>query len=383
MPASAAYRILTVNPGSTSLKVALYENDTCLRQAELACDIDPGGTPACRCIQEEKITQLVLKILDEWDERSVDAVAARGGFLPRPLKKLAGGAYWVAEKRDGVIVVDETIVSSARRPEREHPGNFGVPVAAALARKLNAPAVVVVPIVVDEFVPEAELSGYKPITRRSSAHVLSVHAAARKAARECGRPLTDMNLVVAHLGGGITVAAVRGGKIIDSNIALLGDGPFTPRRAGGLPGGELIDLCYSGRFTRNELIEELTTRGGLISYLGTGNMETIERRITGGDQNARLAVDAMVYRIAKEIGGAFTAAGCDVEAIVLTGGLTHSKRICDDVRRRVVRLAPVIVYRGSLEMAALAAGAVDALSGSRQPLRYQPPEERETEEEPV
>jgi butyrate kinase len=239
-----------------------------------------------------------------------------------------------------------------------------------LAQKLGVPALVVDPVVVDEFSPEAEVSGYEPVVRRSTAHALSIRAAARKTAQDVARPLEDINLVVAHLGGGITVAAVRGGKIVDNNIALLGGGPFTPQRAGDLPLGELIDLCYSGRFTRDELIAELTKKGGLQSYLGTHRMEEIEQRIAAGDKHAELVVKAMVYQIAKEIGKAFVAAGCDVEAIVMTGGLTQSKWVRDGLRRRVIRLAPVIVYAGSLEMAALAAGAVDMLSGRHMPAQY-------------
>jgi butyrate kinase len=317
------------------------------------------------------LTQGVSKLLEKWKEEKIDAVAARGGFLSRPPEKLSGGSYLVAEKRDGGIIVDEAIVSAVRdHPEREHASNYGAPVAAMLAQKLGVPALVVDPVVVDEFSPEAELSGYEPIVRRSTSHALSVRAASRRTALDIGRPLEDINLVVAHLGGGITVAAVRKGKIVDNNIALLGGGPFTPQRAGDLPAGELIDLCYSGRFTRDELIAELTKKGGLQSYLGTHRMEEIEQRIAAGDKRAGLAVDAMVYQIAKEIGKAFVAAGCDVEAIVLTGGLTHSKLVRDALRRRVIRLAPVIVYAGSLEMAALAAGAIDMLSGRRMPARY-------------
>ena len=370
-PVSKAYRVLAVNPGSTSMKVALYEGDRCLQQDEVACEIVLGGPAAQRNIQAEQLTQQAINLLDKWKEEKIDAVAARGGFLPRPAEKLAGGSYLVAEKCDGKIIVDDAIVSAVRdHPEREHASNYGAPIAAALAQKLGVPALIVDPVVVDEFSPEAELSGYEPIVRRSTSHALSIRAAARKTAQDIGRPFEDINLVVAHLGGGITVAAVRGGKIVDNNIALLGGGPFTPQRAGELPTGELIDLCYSGRFTRDELIAELTKKGGLQSYLGTHRMEEIEQQIATGDKRASLAVDAMCYQIAKEIGKAFVAAGCDVEAIVLTGGLTYSKLVRDNLRRRVIRLAPVIVYAGSLEMAALAAGAINMLSGRHTPTRY-------------
>jgi butyrate kinase len=241
---------------------------------------------------------------------------------------------------------------------------------------------VVDPVVVDEFTPEAEVSGYAPIARRSTSHALSVRAAARKAAQAVGRPVEDMNLIVAHLGGGITVAAVVGGKMVDNNIALLGGGPFTPQRAGQLPAGELIDLCYSGQFTREELIEELTRRGGLQSYLGEHRMEAIEQRIADGDEQARRVVDAMVYQIAKEIGAAYVAAGCDVEAVVLTGGLVRSEYVRTALRRRLGRLAPVMVFEESLEMAALARGAVDVLTGRREARRYEAPPASDTGDSP-
>lgn len=373
-PALEIHRVVVVNPGSTSMKVALFENQRCLQETEIVHEIALGGTPAERISQIEELTSLVCEMLDQWGREKVDAVAARGGFLPRSAEKLSGGAYFVAERREGQIVVDEAIVSALRDfPEKEHASNFGAPLAAQLAQKLGVPALIVDPPVVDEFAPEAEVSGYEAIVRRSISHALSVRAAARRASLEIGRPLEEMNLVVAHLGGGITVAAVRGGKMIDNNIALLGGGPFTPQRAGDLPLGDLIELCYSGRFSQDELMQELTKRGGMRSYLGTDRMEEIEQRIADGDLRARLVANAMLYQIAKEIGKAFVAAGCDVEAIVLTGGLTRSEWVRAALRRLVIRLAPVIIYEGSLEMAALATGAIEVLSGRRQALHYQPP----------
>ena len=370
------FRVLAVNPGSTSLKVALFENDRCIQQDEISWEVAMTCSPSEREGHIELVTQLILGILGQWGGGRVDAIASRGGFLPRPEGKLSGGVYLVAKKHDGKIVIDEGIVSAVRdRPERRHPANYGAPIAAGLALKLDTPAVIVDPVIVDEFSPEAEISGYKPIVRRNTSHALSVRAAARRAAKDIGRRLEDMNLVVAHLGGGITVAAVRRGKIIDSNISLLGGGPFTPQRAGELPVGELIDLCYSGTLTREELIDELTFHGGLRSYLGTDRMEKIEQLIAVGDKQALLIADAMTYQISKEVGKAFVAAGCDVEAIVLTGGLTRSKWIRDGVKRRIIRMAPVHVYEGSLEMAALAEGAIDVLSGRQQPILYKAPEE--------
>ncbi|HUW61958.1 MAG TPA: butyrate kinase [Candidatus Bathyarchaeia archaeon] len=368
-------RVFVINPGSTSVKIALYEDDRCAEETEIPRVAASANTPAERRRQVEDLTRLVRDVFDQWGQDHVDAVAARGGLLPRPDGKLPGGVYVVAERRAGKIIVEEEIVAAMLDyPEKDHASNLAIPIAAALARQLEVPAFAVDPVAVDEFSPEAEISGYAPLTRRSTAHALSVRAAARRAAEQIGRPMEDMKLVVAHLGGGITVAAVDRGKIVDNNIALLGGGPFTPQRAGQLPLEGLIDLCYSGRFTRDELVEELTKRGGLESYLGEHRMEIIEKRIADGDERARLVVDAMIYQVAKEIGAMFAAVGCDVEAIVLTGGLVRSHRVRGLLRRRVERLAPVMVFEGSLEMAALASGAIEVLSGRANPHRYRLPE---------
>lgn len=362
---------MVYNPGSTSVKMALFEGGSQIHSTEVACSIASSGS---REAKEEMAAELVSQagaIIKGWGIRKIDAISARGGFLPRPAKKLSGGVYIIASrKKDGIAVNQKLISAVLDRPEKNHAGNFGIPVAAALARKFKVPAYTVDPVVVDEFSPEAEVSGYAGIVRRSTAHVLSIKAAARKAAGEIGRPLEDINLVVAHLGGGITIAAVKGGKITDDTIALLGEGPFTPVRSGRLPTAELIDLCYSGRFSREELIEELTERGGLRSYLGEDRMEAISERIDDGDKDAKAIVVAMNYQIAKDIGAMFVAAGCDVEAIVLTGGLTRSQMVRTGVRKQVNYLAPVMIFQGSLEMEALAAGAAAVLSGKARAKRF-------------
>ncbi|MFH1039111.1 MAG: butyrate kinase [PVC group bacterium] len=371
-------RILVYNPGSLSVKIALFEGARISHSTEIEGAIPLPADREDRAAVAAGLVRQAVEVVGRWGIRRIDAVAARGGFLPRGSRKIPGGTYLVAERLGKQIVVEEGIVSAAfDRPERRHASNYGVPVAAALARRFRAPAFITDPVVVDEFVPAAEVSGYVGIPRRSIAHVLSVKAAAQLAAAQVRRPVEDTNLVVAHLGGGITVAAVKGGKIIDNSIALLGEGPFTARRAGRLPTAALIDICYSGRFSRDELISELTERGGLWSYLGEDNMAVIEERIAGGDKKAERVVEAMIYQIAKEIGAMFVAAGCDVEAIILTGGLTRSRRIRTEVRRRVSYLAPVIVFEGSLEMDALAAGARAVLSGQTPALRYPPSSGRE------
>jgi butyrate kinase len=251
--------------------------------------------------------------------------------------------------------------------------NLGIPLAADLARRFRVPAFVVDPVVADEFCPEAEFSGYAPIRRRSVAHVLSVRAAARRVADRTGTPLDRMTCVVAHMGGGITVAAVRGGRIVDNTIALLGEGPFTPERAGTLPLKELIDLCYSGRFTKDELLDELTHRAGLQSYLGEHRMEAIEQRVAAGDERARQAVEAMAYQIAKAIGAMCIAAGPETEAIILTGGLARSELVTRSIKRRLSHLIPILTLEHTPEMQAMSEAVCAVLSGHEAPYRYTPP----------
>jgi len=370
----ALKRVLVVNPGSTSIKIAVYENDTCLYESEKSFQAESAATPDERISLAEKLTELVKDAFEKSGVESLDAISGRGGFLPRPREKLAGGTYLVAENVEGKIVADHTIVNAiADHPEMEHASNLGIIVAANLAKHFNVPAFSVDPVVVDEFSELAEFSGYAPITRRSTSHALSIRATAKKAAEIAGRSVEDMNLVVAHLGGGITIASVVKGKMTDNSIALLGEGPFTPRRSGQLPINELIDLCYSGQFTKEQLKSELSTKAGLVSYPDCDSMKVIEERIEQGDEKAKLAVDAMVYQIAKDIGAAFVTADCTAEAIVLTGRLAHSAYIVKSIRQRVGRLAPVIAYPGSMEMSALAAGAIAVMEGTQKALKYNLP----------
>jgi len=258
------FRVLVINPGATATRVALFENERCAASA---------AWPHEPLRFEEKVREF----LGEHQVGSLDAE-----------EKLPGGTY----------LVDEAMVAAIERAEFDHPSNLAIPLAAKLARELGVQAFVVDPVVADEFCEEAEFSGYAPVRRRSVAHMLSVRAAAHEMAAKTGTPIEQTNYVVAHLGSGITVAAVRGGRVVDNNIAFLGEGPFSPQRVGTLPLADIIALCYSGRFSREELIEELTTRGGLVSYLGTHDVEAIEARIAEGDQGARRVVEAMCYQIA-------------------------------------------------------------------------------------
>lgn len=355
-PPARTHRIFLINPGAASTKLALFEGGRAVQDAEVA------HTPeACTDIRHRSAE--IERFIATHQIGSVDAVVGRGGFLPRPKGKLAGGTY---------LVDDAMVKAITQRAERRHASNLGIPLAAELAKRFGVPAYVVDPVMVDEFAPVAEVSGYAGITRQSVGHVLSVHGAAEKVAEKIGLPVERINLVVAHLGSGFTIAAVRGGKIVDSNIALLGEGPFTPQRAGTLPLNELVELCYSGRFSKEELLEELTLRGGLRSYLGDNRMEEIEKRIAAGDEKARQIVEAMIYQIAKTIGAMCVVIGPEVEGIVLTGGLARSELVVRGLKNQISHLAPVFVLEQSPEMERMAQAVGRMLAGEEKPLRYIP-----------
>jgi len=368
--AAKPQKILTINPGSTSTKVAVFENDSCLYEQELsyASKLLPGSDLQAEV--DERVEQ-VDAFLRKHKVRGLTAVVGRGGFLKRPRGKLKGGTYLVADVKKREARVQEDIVRGVTEfSEMDHASNLGIPMAAAYAQQLTLPAYAVDPVVVDEFCPEAEFSGYAGIKRKSTAHALSIKAAVHQFAEENRRDPGAVNVVVGHLGGGITIAAIREGRMIDNTIALLGEGPFTPQRTGALPLKELIDLCYDSGLSKAELITELTKRGGLVSYLGDDRLEKIGELASSGDKKAAGVIEAMAYQVAKDIGAMAVAVGQKVEAVVLTGGMVRSSLLLRGIRGRIASLGPVVVYRESLEMVAMARGACRVLSGREKPLQY-------------
>ena len=245
-----------------------------------------------------------------------------------------------------------------------------------IASRAGIPAYIVDPVCVDEFDDIARVSGLPEIERRSLSHALNLKAVARRAAEDLSRPYSDLNLVVVHMGGGISVTAHRWGRMIDVNQALDGTGPFAPERAGGLPVGDVVRMCYGVHpygdleLTYEEMFRKLAGRGGLVAHLGTNNAIEVEARIDAGDARARLVYEAMAYQIAKEIGAMATTLKGRVDAIVLTGGLAHSEMLLGWIRERVSWIGPVMVYPGEDEMLALAQGALRVLRGEEKAKTY-------------
>jgi butyrate kinase len=354
------YRVLTINPGSTSTKVALYEDEHPLFVETIHHSADEIAAFPRIASQYAFRRDAVLSLLDEHQIEldSLDAVVGRGGIL-RPVPS---GTYRVNEK-----MLDEL-----RHPkEREHASNLGALMADDVARRAGIPAFIVDPVCVDEFDEIARISGLPEIERRSLSHALNLKAAARRAARELGKRYDEVNLVVVHLGGGISVSPHRRGRMVDVNQALDGTGPFAPERAGGLPVGDVIRMCYSGKYTYEEMSKKIAGHGGLVAHLGTNDARQVERRIEEGDAHARLIYQAMAYQIAKEIGLMATVLKGNVDAIVLTGGLARSELLVDWIVERVEWIAPVMIYPGEDEMLAMAQGALRVLRGEEEALDYQ------------
>jgi len=352
------FRILAINPGSTSTKIALYEDEYPHSQLSLShSSEDLKRFPSVWDQYEFRLSSVRAGIV-QWGEngRRLDAVVGRGGLL-RPVK---GGTYRV----------DSRMLADARANLQGEPvSNLACALADEIAKEHRTEAFIVDPVSVDEFEPLARYSGHPLIERRALAHTLNIHAVARRAAKRLGKPVDETDLVVAHLGGGISVAPLRGGRIIDVNDASS-DGPFSPERTGGLPLQQFITLCFSGKYTEAEVRKLVMGRGGVLAYLETSDATAVESRIAGGDVRAREVYEAMAYQIAKEIGAMSTVLRGKVDGIVISGGLAKSKMLVDWIQARVAFIAPVIVFPGDDELLALVQGVLCVLRGDEDARTY-------------
>jgi len=285
-----------------------------------------------------------------------DAVIARGGLV----KPTPGGIYQIDEKLKHDLI----------HSEFKHACNLGGLMAEEIAAEHDCPAFIADPEVVDELMPEARVTGLPFITRHSIFHALNTKAVARKYAKEIGRPYESLNLIMVHLGGGISVGAHRKGKVIDVNNALNGDGPFSPERAGTLPADQLVELCFSGKHTLPEIKRMLNGAGGLAAHLGMTDVAEIAARAQKGEEPYKGVLDAMLYTVAKEIGSRAVSLRGEVDAIVFTGGIAHSKYCIDAISKWVEFIAPIKVHAGEDELESLAENAIRAISGTQPVLKY-------------
>jgi len=346
------FRILAINPGSTSTKIAVYENE----QPVISRTIRYSRSEIDRCGnilgQETMRLQDVIRTLEE------------AGVAPDSLHALVGRGGLVQPIDSGVYEINERMISDLEDPSSAaHASALGAIITYSLAKLWGKPAYVVDPIVVDELDQYAKLTGFPGIERRSVFHALNQKAIARRCAREMGIPYENGRFIVAHMGGGITVGAHRYGRVIDVNDALAGEGPFTPERTGAIPLLPLIELCYSGAYTEQEMYEIVTKKGGMMAYLGTNDLQKCERLVKEGDEYAALVMESMAYQISKEIGAMTAALEGRVDAIILTGGLAFSTRFTGAIKQRVGLIAPIHVYPGEDEMLALTEGVLRVLRG--------------------
>ncbi|MHC4914397.1 MAG: butyrate kinase [Planctomycetota bacterium] len=351
-------RVLAVNPGSTATRVALFEDGRRSVGREARCDPARLAAAARSADQIDFRTEEVRALLAEAGVGvgDLDAVAARGG----PLAPVPGGTYRVNEAMLADALSDRFV---------DHVSRIACVIADRLARPAGIPAFVVDPVSVDEYAPLARISGLPELPRRSLTHALNIRASAHRFAGEVGRPLSGLRLIVAHLGGGISVAAVSGGRMVDSADAN-GEGPMSPERSGGLRVDDLVDLCFRGEWTREELKRRLTREAGLSAHLGTTDGAEVERRAASGDPAAAEAFEAMCYQVSKHVAAMSAALEGPPDAVILTGGLARSERAVRLITDRVSFLGRTVVYPGENEMEALCAGVERVLSGAERPRVY-------------
>lgn len=345
-------KLLTINPGSTSTKIAVFEDLTPVLTENISHTVSELSRFAKVSDQFAYRRDLVLKVLERNGiPLQFDAIVGRGGLL----KPIEGGVY----------EVNDVMLSEMEHPMRNHACNLGCRIASDLAARIpGCRALTADPGVVDEMDDVARVSGSPLLPRITTWHALNQRAIARRHAAAMGTEYEKLNLIIAHLGGGISIGAHRHGRCIDVNNAFDGEGPFSPERAGSLPSGALIDLCYSQRYTRDQLKRRISGNAGLAAHLGTTNVVEIVKSIESGDEKARLVLDAMIYQVAKSIGAAAVALCGNIDAILLTGGVSYSEYVVSRLRERVEFLAPIFIYPGENEMLALASNGLGALNGS-------------------
>ena len=350
--------LLVINVGSTSTKVAWFKGivpvvlETIRYSSE---DLAPyASLEEQLSLREKDILKFLKKNGIGLEE--VDMIVSRGG-LGRPAP---AGAY----------EIDEAMCKDLLGGKfGKHPSALGPAMALNISRKYGIPAIVIDPPSTDEFQPLARFSGLPDIERKSALHALNQKAAARRLAGELGKKYEEMNLVVAHLGGGITVGAHQKGRVIDCTHGLA-EGPFTPERAGSLPTADLLDMAFSGKFEKRQILRRLVGQGGLFAYLGTSDDKKVQEMIRAGDEEAKLVYEAMAYQVAKEIGAMCVVLKGEIDGIILTGGLANSEMMTDLIREWIQFIAPVFIYPGENEISALAEGGIRVLRKEEELKRY-------------
>lgn len=352
-------RQLIINPGSTSTKIAVYENEVPLFEQNLKHSTEELKQYPKITDQFEFRKKIILNALKEHkvEPSSLSAVVGRGGLL----KPMDGGTYTVTP-----AMIEDLKIGI----QGEHASNLGGVIAHAIADDLGIPSYIVDPVVVDELEPLARYSGHPLFPRNSIFHALNQKAVARRASKELGKTYESVNLIVAHLGGGVTVGAHKKGRVVDVNNGLDGEGPFSPERSGALPLAPVIKACFSGTYTKEQIGKMIKGEGGMAAYLGTNDAKQVEDAALAGDEKARTVLLAMGYQVAKSIGECAAVLEGKVDAIVITGGLARCPLMVEEISQMVAFIAKIIVYPGEDELLALAQGGLRVLTGKETAKEY-------------
>lgn len=354
------YKSLIINPGSTSTKIGVFEDETLLFEETLRHSTEEIGQFDSIVAQKDFRKNVIATVLQEknFDIKTLDVVVGRGGLL----KPIPGGTY---------EVTDELVKDLVEAKRGEHASNLGGIIAKDFSDELGIPAYIVDPVVVDELQDVARISGHPELPRTSIFHALNQKAVAKRYAKEVGKKYEDLNLIVVHMGGGVSVGAHKNGQVIDVFNALDGDGAFSPERAGSVPNGELIKLCYSGKYTEKEMVKQLVGKAGYNAYLGTNDARDVEDlAFNKKDPKAKLILDAFIYQVCKDIGAQATVLEGKVDQIILTGGIAYSPYTTGEIKKRVGFITDITVYAGEDELLALAQGALRVLNKEEEAKKY-------------
>lgn len=353
------YKVFAINPGSTSTKIAMFEGDKEVFSKNVSHDAEKLKEFKEISDQFDYRKETILKELAEAGQtlEGVDAFSARGGGLVN----IEGGVYQVGEKLLEHARVGYTV---------KHPASLGAQLADAFAKEYGGVAFVVNPPDVDEFTDVARVTGLKGIYRESRIHALNQKEIGIRYAAKLGKKYEDLNLIICHIGGGISVTAHNHGKMVDSNDIANGDGPMAPTRCGQLPVKDVVTMCFSGKYTEKEMREKITKTGGLVDHLGTSDAREVTEMIKNGNQYAKLIYDAMIYEIGKTAGSMAAVLCGKVDGIIFTGGISHDKYVVEKLTEMLGFIAPITVMAGEFEMEALAAGAIRVLSGKEEAKIY-------------
>lgn len=354
-----AYKLLIINPGSTSTKIGVFEDEKELFEETLRHTNEELKQYDTIFDQFQFRKDVILNVLKEknFDIKTLSAVVGRGGML----KPIEGGTYAV---NDAML---EDLKVGVQGP---HASNLGGILAKSIGDEVGVPSYIVDPVVTDELADVARMSGTPDIPRVSKFHALNQKAVAKRYGKESGKGYENLNLVVVHMGGGVSVGAHNHGKVVDVNNALDGDGPFSPERAGSVPAGDLIKLCFSGKYTEAEVYSKIVGKGGFVAYLNTNDVKGTIDKMEEGDKACTEVYNAFVYQIAKAVGEMSAALSGKVDQIILTGGVAYSPVLVPDLKSRIDWIAPVTVYPGEDELLALAQGAIRVLNGEEQAKVY-------------